>query len=74
MDLELSVSTADFKGEVCEALTARGYRTTPGCVRLAHPFAIVVPDLADDDVDVVLAVATAIDPHAGALPLSVPTA
>ena len=50
MDVELSVSSAQGKSEVREALARQGYRTSPGGVRLAHPFSIVVQDVAPDAV------------------------
>ncbi len=65
MNIEFSLSDARAKARALATLLEHGYVASTGAVRLAYPFAVLVRDVASDDVDAVRALVTAVDPAAG---------
>ncbi len=49
MQMELSVTSARSKARVLDALREQGYCASPGGVRLAYPFTVLVEDIDEPD-------------------------
>ncbi len=67
MNVEFSLSDARAKARALSTLLEHGYDATTGAVRLAYPFAVLVTDLGEADVDTVRRLVTAVDPAAGTI-------
>ena len=67
MNIEFSLSDARAKARALAALQEHGYDATTGGIRLAYPFAVLVREVASDDVDTVRRLVTAVDPAAGSI-------
>ena len=65
MRLELGVSDAQVKARVLDLLAAHGFQVESGPVRLAHPFAIVVDGVSQQEEPAVLRLVAGVDPRAG---------
>lgn len=63
----MSVSSAEAKAEALATLREGGYDARSGAVRLAYPFAIMVPDVDEADAAAVTGLVSRVDPGAGTI-------
>ena len=67
MNVEFSLSDARAKARALATLLEHGHDASTGAVRLAYPFAVLVRDVATEDVDAVRRLVIDVDPAAGTI-------